>query len=83
MTFENVENWVYESPDGGKTIYRRMIGSSNRHLYYEDPVHLKQKRINERWVNLKEIVVMAEQDVSVNDALEKLEMLFTLKKQHD
>ena len=31
------DKWIYESPDGGKTVYRRKIGSSHesRELYIE------------------------------------------------
>ena len=28
--------WIYESPDKGKTIYRREFGSNERELYKED-----------------------------------------------
>ena len=27
------ESFIYESPDGGQTIYRRKIGSADRELY--------------------------------------------------
>ena len=31
----NMKGWIYESPDGGKTIYRRKVGESKRELISE------------------------------------------------
>ena len=28
--------WIYESPDGGKTVYRREFGKTERELVVED-----------------------------------------------
>lgn len=28
-------NYIYESPDGGQTVYRREFGSTDRELYIE------------------------------------------------
>ena len=30
---DRIETYVYESPDGGDTIYRRPMGSTQRELY--------------------------------------------------
>lgn len=77
---ENNKGLVYESPDGGKTIYARKRGSTSRHLFYEDPAFKKERELNERWIKLKEIVFMANDDPSLNDALNTLEILYALKK---
>jgi len=29
---EEKESWIYESPDGGKTVYRRRFGDTKREL---------------------------------------------------
>lgn len=29
--------YIYESPDGGKTVYRRILGSHHQELHYESP----------------------------------------------
>ena len=38
--FENKSDddrvWIYESPDKGKTVYRREFGKSNRELVVDD-----------------------------------------------
>lgn len=77
---ENNESLIYESPDGGKTIYARKHGSTSRHLFYEDPVFKKERELNERWIKLKEVVFMASNDATLNDALNTLEILYALKK---
>lgn len=71
---------VFESPDGGNTVYARNIGETVRHLYHVDPAYEKQRQLYERWERLKPIVYMADNDVTLNDALKQLEMLYALKK---
>lgn len=77
MTNESV---IYESPDGGKTVYARKHGSSQRQLVYEDPVWKREQEISERWVKLKAAVFMADSDPTLNDAISKVEMLYALKR---
>jgi hypothetical protein len=76
MTIEQQEGVVYESPDGGQTIYARKRGESDRVLIYES-LEIRSRR---RWYNLKEVVDLAETDITLNDQLSRLEMLYALKK---
>lgn len=71
---------VYESPDGGKTVYARKHGSSERQLHWVDPVWKQEQEITERWMKLKAVVFMADSDPTINDAISKVEMLYALKK---
>lgn len=73
---------VYESPDGGKTVYSRKMGEpvNTRKLHSVDPAWQKEQELNVRWVNLKEAVYMADNDPTLNDAISKVEMLYALKK---
>jgi hypothetical protein len=75
---------IYESPDGGKTVYSRKMGEphTSRTLHSIDPVYKREQEIKLRWANLKEAVYMAEVDPTINDALTKLEMLYALKKEN-
>ena len=73
---------IYESPDGGKTVYSRKSGETTRHLHSVDAVYQKEQRILTRWANLKQAVYMADTDPTLNDALTKLEMLYALKKEN-
>lgn len=71
---------IYESPDGGKTVYARKPGETVRHLHSVDPAWQKEQALNVRWANLKEAVFMADTDPTLDDAISKVEMLYTLKK---
>lgn len=73
-------NIVYESPDGGRTIFTRKVGEIERHLHYKDPELEREQKINKRWLNLKEAVFMADSDVSLDDAIKRVEILHVLKK---
>ena len=33
---KSMKTWIYESPDKGKTVYRREFGKNERELYKED-----------------------------------------------
>jgi hypothetical protein len=74
------EKLVYESPDGGKTVYARKHGSSERELHWVDPVWKREQEITERWMKLKAAVFMADSDKTLDDAISKLEMLYELKR---
>jgi hypothetical protein len=67
---------IYESPDGGKTIYSRNSGSSNRELVKMNP----EDKITDRWLKLKEAVILAQNDPTLDDAIKTIEILLELKK---
>ena len=71
---------IYESPDGGKTVYSRKSGSLDRKLHWEDPEHKRTQEALNRWANLKEVVLLADTNVTLNDAIEKVEALYILIK---
>ena len=81
MIIKSVEEiTIYESPDGGKTVYSRKMGETDRTMIYQDPVYKKEAELTRRWANLKEAVFMSDDDPTIKDALEKLEMVYALKK---
>lgn len=73
---------IYETSDGGKTVYSRKPGETVRHLHSVDSVWQKEQELNVRWVNLKEAVYMADSDPTLDDAIKRVEMLYLLKKNH-
>lgn len=84
MTIKRIEEiLIYESPDGGKTVYCRRPGESQRALHHIDPVYEKEQELNRRWVNLKEAVYMADSDKALDYAIERVEILYALKKTED
>ena len=79
MMIKNIEEiTIYESPDGGKTVYSRKNGSSVRTLHSVDEMQRKEEQLASRWVKLKEAVYM--EDPAIDDLLSKIEMLMELKK---
>jgi len=69
---------IYESPDGGKTVYSRKSGDSTRTLHSIDEMALNEQRLAARWANLKDAVFL--DDPVINDLISKIETLVELKK---
>ena len=67
---------IYESPDGGKTVYSRKSGSSERTMIKEDT---SQHYIT-KWYEWKEILKLAETEPSLANAISKAEMLYVILK---
>ena len=81
MTIKSHEEIIiYESPDGGKTVYSRKSGEpvSSRKLHSIDPEYKRQQELTTRWANLKEAVML--DDPAINDYIEKIEILMELKR---
>ena len=79
-TIASVGAMIYESPDGGKTIYARERGSSDRILIRTDDAVEETKRLLNRKKRLMNIVELAETVPALNDQLEKLEEIYLLVK---
>ena len=77
--FEAKAGLIYESPDGGKTIYARQPGFRERVLVHEAP-EVQTKR---RWLQLKEAVELAENNKTLDDAISQVEMIYKLVKDND
>ena len=75
MIYQN--NKVYESPDGGKTIYEREIGSTVRTLVKEDTSKIEQIREDKLWGNIRR---EAKTNVALADILEQAKMVYALIK---
>ena len=79
MMIKSIEELtIYESPDGGKTIYSRKNGSSDRTLHRVSEMHAKEQALATRWLNLKEAVYL--EDPVIDDLISKIEMIMELKK---
>jgi hypothetical protein len=68
-----VGGMIYESPDGGKTVYARESGSSNRVLVRKDDTVEETKKLLARRDRLTKICELAKTVPALNDQLEKLE----------
>lgn len=70
---------IYESPDGGLTVYAREHGSDTRQLIKQDPCIAHRNKVAKRSNRLLTILKLSETDNTLNDALEALEALYILK----
>jgi len=80
MVSKITELTVFESPDGGRTVYARKPGATKRELHYEDPKlqqELKELEAQKRWVD----IFQARQDNTELDHLcEQVEILYELSR---
>ena len=70
---------IYESPDGGKTVYVREAGSDLKTLLTRDPEQTKLEQAIARANRLLIILKLSDEDATLKDALEALEALYILK----
>jgi len=70
---------IYESPDGGKTVYAREIGSDIRYLVKGAAEQLYRQQYTKRVTRLMKILQRVKDDPTLKDALEQLEALYILK----
>ena len=70
---------IYESPDGGKTVYSRKSGSSDRTMIKEDT----SQNYMTKWYEWKEILKLAETEPSLANAINKAEMLYVILKKEN
>lgn len=73
------EDYIYESPDGGDTIYRRRPGETKRELHSisdRKQSLMNDLRKNKLW---GEIHCAAKRDLILQDMLEQIEIYHRLK----
>jgi hypothetical protein len=71
---------IYESPDGGRTVYARRPGSTHRELHLRSPdleKELAELRNQERW---QQIQAMRTTNEEINRLCEQAEILYELTK---
>lgn len=69
--------YVYESPDHGDTVYRREVGSNQRDLIHQGPLHRARLR-SQLW---RDIFRAAESDVELHGMIDRVEIYYRLKHQ--
>jgi hypothetical protein len=80
MVSKITELTVFESPDGGRTVYARSPGSAKRELHWQDPKlqqELRDLENSKRWV---EIFQARRDNIELNDLCEKVELLYELRR---
>jgi hypothetical protein len=79
-TIASVGATIYESPDGGKTIYARQRGSSDRVLIRTDDAIEETKKLLAKRDRLLKICELAETVPALAEQLDKLETIYLLVK---
>lgn len=72
---------IFESPDGGRTVYARRPGETKRTLHWEDPKLIQERKEMEeqrRWI---EIHAARQSNPALNSLCEQVELLYELSKQ--
>jgi hypothetical protein len=72
---------IYESPDGGRTVYARRSGATVRALYSQDPdlqLELAELECEKRWVD---IFGARKTNTELDRLCEQVEILYELGKQ--
>ncbi len=67
---------IYESPDGGKTVYSRNSMSGERTLVKMDP----SASANAKWFLWKEILQASENSPSLANIIKEAELIYALVK---
>ena len=83
--FESNPGWVYESPDRGNTIYRRLPGVAQRDLISDHRTtdgrplidHIREDKM---WGDIRR---MARKDPALQELLERAIVYYNLKKDHE
>ncbi len=79
MIIKNIEEFtIFESPDGGKTIYARKSGQDHtqRVCIQEDP----EKKDRDRWLEWRDILAASKDNPGLADLIEKAETFYRLLK---
>lgn len=80
-------DYIYESPDGGRTVYQRKFGEQDRQLVAQnmssrlDPMDALKYNIS--YGEFIDILKIAETNSTLKDCLDKLLSTFNLLKEHD
>ena len=80
MVNKITEVTIFESPDGGRTVYARQPGNTNRELYSQDPAlqqELKDLEKSKRWV---EILQARQDNLELDHLCEQVEILYELSR---
>jgi hypothetical protein len=73
---------IFESPDGGRTVYSRKFGKQEKNFEWEDP---EEARVKERLKESKEwlnILLAAEDNPALQEAIERVKIIYHLSKKN-
>lgn len=71
---------IFESPDGGQTVYVREMGSKNKKLHYVSPAakaEMKETLLTQEWLDIRHA---AKDNTALQKSVDHLIMLYRLIK---
>ena len=71
---------IFESPDGGKTVYSREAGSLDREFEYESPGAERARQMLKDRQEWEDIVKAAKNNPALQDAVDRVKLLYHLSK---
>lgn len=71
---------IFESPDGGKTVYSRQPHYTERILIRSDEEGIERTRKWDLWGN---ILLEAKHNIALKDLIDKVEMVYALTKKEN
>ena len=80
MVSKITELTVFESPDGGRTVYARRPGDSKRELHYQDPKLQQELRDLESQKRWTEIFQSRRDNAELDRLCEQVEILYELQR---
>ena len=80
------DKFIYESQDGGNTVYARPMRSlgqdlAERKIVYENPAMLEEKAFFERWHMYRDILEASKDNPSLTKLLEQVEIIYKLSNE--
>jgi hypothetical protein len=70
--------YVYESPDGGDTVYRRRMGETERELISMSERKSQQQIAHARWAIWHKVLAAAEHNPVLQEALDRARVIYEL-----
>ena len=80
MVNKITEVTIFESPDGGRTVYARKPGNTNRELYSQDPALQQELKDLENSKRLVEILQARRDNPELDHLCEQVEILYELSR---
>lgn len=73
---------IYESPDGGNTVYSREAGEIERSFEWEDPDEVRVKERLQQRKEWDEILNASKTNHSLQEAVDRVKILYHLGKKN-
>ena len=70
--------YIFESPDGGKTVYKRAVGTEERMIVSDNAVD--ERADMERWLAWKDILKAAKHRPDLAEVLDQAQVLYELTR---